>query len=48
MIGRRALYSLEKFGPSVKTIKDYPVRPRLSSGQIYNPYKQTLMFLGYV
>lgn len=46
MIGRRAMYSLEKFGPSVKTTRDFPVRPPLPPGQIYNPYKQTIMFLG--
>ncbi|CAH0729799.1 unnamed protein product, partial [Brenthis ino] len=48
IIGRRALCTLERFGPSVKTPRDYPIRPPLPPGQVYNPYKQTILFLGSV
>ncbi|XP_045450552.1 uncharacterized protein LOC123659381 [Melitaea cinxia] len=48
IIGRRALFSLERFGPLVKATRDYPLRPSLPPGQIYNPYKQTIVFLGSV
>ncbi|XP_045766480.1 uncharacterized protein LOC123868142 isoform X3 [Maniola jurtina] len=48
VIGRRAQCSLERFGPQVKTVRDYPIRPPLPPGQIYDPYKQTMIFLGSV
>ncbi|XP_026738107.1 uncharacterized protein LOC113501229 [Trichoplusia ni] len=48
MIGRRALCPLERFGRLVKTNRDYPPRPPLKAGQIYDPYKQTVVFLGSV
>ncbi|XP_034831618.1 uncharacterized protein [Maniola hyperantus] len=48
VIGRRAQCSLEQFGPQVKTVCDYPIRPPLPPGQIYDPYKQTMIFLGSV
>ncbi|KAH9632466.1 hypothetical protein HF086_014550 [Spodoptera exigua] len=48
MIGRRAQCPLERFGRLVKTDRDYPLRPPLRPGQIYDPYKQTVVFLGYV
>ncbi|OWR48473.1 hypothetical protein KGM_213617 [Danaus plexippus plexippus] len=48
MIGRRAKYSLEAYGPIVQTARHFPVRPPLPPGQIYDPYKQTVMFLGSV
>ncbi|XP_026499209.2 uncharacterized protein LOC113403010 [Vanessa tameamea] len=48
VIGRRARCSLEKFGPVVKTCRDYPIRSPLPRGQLYDPYKQTVMFLGSV
>ncbi|XP_041987139.1 uncharacterized protein LOC121738926 [Aricia agestis] len=48
MVGRRVLYPLEKFGPLVKTSKNYPTRPPLPPGQVYDPYKQTMVFLGSV
>ncbi|XP_039755716.1 uncharacterized protein LOC120630531 [Pararge aegeria] len=48
VIGRRALCGLEGFGPQVKTVRDYPIRPPLPPGQIYDPYKQTMVFLGSV
>nr|XP_021181538.1 uncharacterized protein LOC110370133 isoform X2 [Helicoverpa armigera] len=48
MIGRRAQCPLERFGRLVKTDRDYPLRPPLRPGQIYDPYKQTVVFLGSV
>ncbi|XP_059054066.1 uncharacterized protein LOC131848278 [Achroia grisella] len=48
MVGRRALCPLERYGRLVKTSRDYPTRPPLPAGQIYDPYKQTLVFLGSV
>lgn len=48
MIGRRATCPLERYGCLVKTARDYPQRPPLRPGQIYDPYKQTIVFLGYV
>ncbi|KAJ8716076.1 hypothetical protein PYW08_013361 [Mythimna loreyi] len=48
MIGRRAQCPLERFGRLVKTDRDYPLRPPLLPGQIYDPYKQTVVFLGSV
>lgn len=48
MIGRRAQCPLERYGRLVKTARDYPTRPPLRHGQIYDPYKQTIVFLGYV
>ncbi|XP_061378322.1 uncharacterized protein LOC116772583 [Danaus plexippus] len=48
MIGRRAKYSLEAYGPIVQTARHFPVRPPLPPGQIYDPYKHTVMFLGSV
>ncbi|KAM3966339.1 uncharacterized protein ACR2FA_012647 [Aphomia sociella] len=48
MVGRRALCPLERYGRLVMTHRDYPTTPPLPPGQIYNPYKQTLVFLGSV
>lgn len=48
MIGRRAQYPLERYGKLVTTGRDYPTRSPLKPGQVYDPYKQTLIFLGYV
>ncbi|XP_038206239.1 uncharacterized protein LOC119828209 [Zerene cesonia] len=48
MIGHRAKCTLEKFGRLVNTSRNYPTRPPLPPGQIYDPYKQTLIFLGSV
>ncbi|XP_052754933.1 uncharacterized protein LOC113521443 [Galleria mellonella] len=48
MVGRRALCPLERYGRLVMTSRDYPTRPPLPPGQIYDPYKQTLVFLGSV
>ncbi|XP_028172571.1 uncharacterized protein LOC114361653 isoform X1 [Ostrinia furnacalis] len=48
MVGRRASCPLERYGRLVKTDRDYPTRPPLRPGQIYDPYKQTLVFLGSV
>ncbi|KAL0822493.1 hypothetical protein ABMA28_004547 [Loxostege sticticalis] len=48
MVGRRARCPLERYGRLVKTDRDYPTRPPLPPGQIYDPYKQTLVFLGSV
>ncbi|XP_075979049.1 uncharacterized protein LOC142978468 [Anticarsia gemmatalis] len=48
MIGRRAQCPLERYGRLVKTARDYPPRPPLRHGQIYDPYKQTIVFLGSV
>ncbi|CAB3251696.1 unnamed protein product [Arctia plantaginis] len=48
MIGRRAQCPLERYGPLVKSARDYPTRPPLRHGQIYDPYKQTIVFLGSV
>ncbi|KAG6444873.1 hypothetical protein O3G_MSEX003530 [Manduca sexta] len=47
-VGRRALCPLERYGKLVKTNIDYPTRPPLKPGQLYDPYKQTLIFLGSV
>ncbi|XP_068618721.1 uncharacterized protein [Battus philenor] len=46
MIGRRALCPLDRYGPLVKTGRNYPTRPPLPPGQVYDPYKQTMIFLG--
>ncbi|XP_014368905.2 uncharacterized protein LOC106719153 isoform X1 [Papilio machaon] len=46
IIGHRALYPLDCYGPLVKTGRNYPTRPPLPPGQIYDPYKQTMIFLG--
>ncbi|CAK1586129.1 unnamed protein product [Parnassius mnemosyne] len=48
MIGHRALYPLDRYGPLVKTGRNYPTRPPLPPDQIYDPYKQTMIFLGGV
>ncbi|VVC86762.1 unnamed protein product [Leptidea sinapis] len=48
MVGYRANCALEKYGRIVKTSRDYPLRPPLAPGQIYDPYKQTMIFLGSV
>ncbi|XP_049874467.1 uncharacterized protein LOC126372661 [Pectinophora gossypiella] len=48
MIGRRAQCPLERYGRLVKTPRDYPTRPPLPPGQVYDPYKQTIVFLGSV
>ncbi|XP_023934230.1 uncharacterized protein LOC112043165 [Bicyclus anynana] len=48
IIGRRAKCGLERFGPQVKTVRDYPIHPPLPRDQIYDPYKQTMIFLGSV
>ncbi|KOB78045.1 Uncharacterized protein OBRU01_00418 [Operophtera brumata] len=48
IIGHRATCPLERYGRLVKTDRDYPTRPPLKPGQIYDPYKQTLVFLGSV
>ncbi|XP_026325232.1 uncharacterized protein LOC113234169 [Hyposmocoma kahamanoa] len=48
MIGRRAQCPLERYGLLVMTPRDYPTRPPLPPGQVYDPYKQTMMFLGSV
>ncbi|XP_063623392.1 uncharacterized protein LOC134795473 [Cydia splendana] len=46
MVGRRAVCPLERYGRLVRTARDYPTRPPLPPGQIYDPYKQTIIFLG--
>ncbi|XP_072947347.1 uncharacterized protein [Epargyreus clarus] len=46
MIGYRSKCALERYGRLVKTSRDYPMRPPLPPDQIYDPYKQTLIFLG--
>ncbi|CAH3914136.1 unnamed protein product [Pieris brassicae] len=46
MIGHRVNCTLERFGRLVTTAKTYPIRPPLPPGQIYDPYKQTMVFLG--
>ncbi|XP_073947139.1 uncharacterized protein isoform X2 [Choristoneura fumiferana] len=46
MVGRRALCPLERYGRLVRTGRDYPTRPPLPPGQVYDPYKQTIIFLG--
>ncbi|GBP35072.1 hypothetical protein EVAR_75275_1 [Eumeta japonica] len=46
VIGRRARCSLERFGRLVVTSRDVPLRPPLPPGQVYDPYKQTIVFLG--
>ncbi|CAK1556293.1 unnamed protein product [Leptosia nina] len=48
MIGHRSKCTLEKFGRLVNTVRNYPIRPPLARGQIYDPYKQTMIFLGSV
>ncbi|XP_012550529.2 uncharacterized protein LOC105842387 isoform X2 [Bombyx mori] len=48
MIGRRAQCPLERYGPLVKTGRQYSTRPPMKPGQVYDPYKQTLVFLGSV
>ncbi|XP_053606575.1 uncharacterized protein LOC128673019 [Plodia interpunctella] len=48
IVGRRALCPLERYGRLVKTERDYPTRPPLPPGQIYDSYKQTFVFLGSV
>ncbi|KAL4707684.1 hypothetical protein ACJJTC_014865 [Scirpophaga incertulas] len=48
MIGRRALCTLERYGQLVKTPRDYPIRPPPRKTQVYDPFKQTLVFLGSV
>ncbi|XP_060802713.1 uncharacterized protein LOC106135025 isoform X1 [Amyelois transitella] len=48
MVGRRATCPLERYGRLVKTDRDFPSRPPLPPGQIYDPFKQTLVFLGSV
>ncbi|CAH2039580.1 unnamed protein product, partial [Iphiclides podalirius] len=46
VIGRRALHPIDSYGPLVKTGRNYPTRPPLAPGQVYDPYKQTMIFLG--
>ncbi|KAG7296152.1 hypothetical protein JYU34_021251 [Plutella xylostella] len=46
MVGRRATCPLERYGRLVKTARDYPTRPLPPPGQAYDPYKQTIIFLG--
>lgn len=48
MIGHRVDCTLEMFVPLVMTSRNYPLRPPLKPGQLYDPYKQTMVFLGYV
>ncbi|KAI5645374.1 normal lung function maintenance, low in lung cancer 1 protein domain-containing protein [Phthorimaea operculella] len=48
MIGRRATCPLERYGRLVMTARDYPIHPSRPPGSVYDPYKQTMMFLGSV
>ncbi|CAG9793902.1 unnamed protein product [Diatraea saccharalis] len=47
-VGHRALCPLERYGRLVKTDRDYPIRPQPRKSQIYDPFKQTMVFIGSV
>ncbi|CAH2981343.1 unnamed protein product [Chilo suppressalis] len=46
VVGHRARCPLERYGRLVKTDRDYPIRPPPRKTQIYDPFKQTMVFLG--